>query len=127
MMMASNNEDIKDGIKFKKYNFFDKRFDCFFATAIYSQVIGSIINEFCDSIILKTIVIPLFLVALFSVLYSFYLNNYLETIRRKIQNVSKGEVVAAIFDNVEFYLITFSLIVYDIKSMFDIIFLFLKG
>lgn len=117
---------LKMVLNSKNTIFFDKRFDCFFATAIYSQVIGSIINEFCDSIILKTIVIPLFLVAIFSVLYSFYLNNYLEPIRRKIQNVSKGEVVAAIFDNVEFYLITFSLIVYDIKSMFDIIFLFLK-
>lgn len=126
-MMPNNNEDIKDDIESKKYNLFDKRFDCFFATATFSQIIGSIINEFCDSIILKSVVIPLFFVAIFSILYAFYLNNYLEPIRRKIQNVSKGEVVASRFSNLEFYLITFGLIIYDIKSVLDIISLLLKG
>lgn len=127
MMTPNNNEDVKDDIEFKKYNLLDKRFDCFFATATFSQIIGSIINEFCDSIILKSMVVPLFFVAIFSILYAFYLNNYLEPIRRKIQNISKGEVVASKFNNIEFYLITFALTIYDIKSVLHIISLLLKG
>lgn len=104
-----------------RYKALDRRFDLFFATATYTQIIGAILNEFCDSVILKITVIPLFLMAIFSILYVFYLNNYLEPVRWLLNKTSKGEIVASKFSNVEFYLITLGLIIYDIVSIFKII------
>ncbi|EBZ4144880.1 hypothetical protein EBC17_23865, partial [Salmonella enterica subsp. enterica serovar Kottbus] len=110
-----------DDVEMTKYKLLDRRFDLFFATATFTQIIGAILNEFCDSIILKITVIPLFLVAIFSILYVFYLNSYLEPIRWQLNKTSKGEVVASKFSNVEFYLITFGLIIYDVVSIFQIV------
>lgn len=120
--MSNNFDKVKDDVEIKKYQLLDKRFDFFLATAIYSQIFGAIINEFFDSIILKMTVPPLFLVAIFSILYVMYLNSYLEPIRWKIHKTSKGEIVASKFNNLEFYLIIFGLIIYDIISIFGIFF-----
>lgn len=120
-LMSNNTEKEIDDVEMTKYKLLDRRFDLFFATATFTQIIGAILNEFCDSIILKITVIPLFLVAIFSILYVFYLNSYLEPIRWQLNKTSKGEVVASKFSNVEFYLITFGLIIYDVVSIFQIV------
>ncbi|ECA1020826.1 hypothetical protein FNH54_20860 [Salmonella enterica subsp. enterica] len=117
----SNNTEKIDDIEMTRYKALDRRFDLFFATATYTQIIGAILNEFCDSVILKITAIPLFLMAIFSILYVFYLNNYLEPVRWQLNKTSKGEIVASKFSNVEFYLITLGLIIYDIVSIFKII------
>ncbi|EIL0014364.1 hypothetical protein LK554_004580 [Salmonella enterica] len=117
----SNNTEKIDDVEMTRYKILDRRFDLFFATATYTQIIGAILNEFCDSVILKITVIPLFLMAIFSILYVFYLNNYLEPVRWQLNKTSKGEIVASKFSNVEFYLITLGLIIYDIVSIFKII------
>ncbi|EEP1049965.1 hypothetical protein HAY28_001222, partial [Salmonella enterica] len=106
----SNNTEKIDDIEMTRYKALVRRFDLFFATATYTQIIGAILNEFCDSVILKMTVIPLFLMAIFSILYVFYLNNYLEPVRWQLNKTSKGEIVASKFSNVEFYLITLGLI-----------------
>ncbi|POT58566.1 hypothetical protein C3432_11835 [Citrobacter amalonaticus] len=119
--MTNNTPEEMDGIDVQKYNLLDKRFDRFFATAFYSQIIGAILYEFCKLIFLKLIAIPLFLVAIVSIFHVFYLNSYLEPIRWKLHNTSKGEVLASKFSNLEFYLITIGLIIYDIAAMFQMI------
>ncbi|EMX1392714.1 hypothetical protein AAGG84_002527 [Salmonella enterica] len=61
----SNNTEKIDDIEMTRYKALDRRFDLFFATATYTQIIGAILNEFCDSVVLKITVIPLFLMAIF--------------------------------------------------------------
>ncbi|EGI5266663.1 hypothetical protein AHU29_005003, partial [Salmonella enterica subsp. enterica serovar Weltevreden] len=55
----SNNTEKIDDIEMTRYKALDRRFDLFFATATYTQIIGAILNEFCDSVVLKITVIPL--------------------------------------------------------------------
>lgn len=120
--MINKNLEEKVKVDDERFSLLDKRSNYLFATAVVSQIAGYVLYEHCDIYYLNLLAIPLFIVAIISVLYVIYLDSWLDPIKRERLNLSKKETSSLRVAGWECNVTAVIIIIYDVVAMLKIIF-----